>query len=66
MPILGVINHFRYYERVLKFAKLHGAHTGENMEDLLDSRLEGLGIGHKILTITADNATNNKSIVSKL
>jgi hypothetical protein len=45
---------------------MHGAHTGENMADLLGSALEELGIEHKILTITADNATNNESLMSEL
>lgn len=57
---------FHYQERVLEFAEMHGAHTGENMADLLGSTLEELGIEHKILTITADNATNNESLMSEL
>ena len=70
-PILGVIGHwldsdFHYQERVLEFAEMHGAHTEENMADLLGSTLGELGIEHKILTITADNATNNESLMSEL
>ena len=70
-PILGVIGHwldsdFHYHERVLEFAEMHGAHTGENMADLLHRTLEELEVERKVLTITADNASNNESLISEL
>ena len=36
------------------------------MADLLHTTLEELGIEGKVLTITADNATNNESLMSEL
>jgi hypothetical protein len=38
----------------------------ENVAEMLHTTLEELGIEGKILTITADNATNNESLVSEL
>jgi hypothetical protein len=38
----------------------------ENMAEMLHTTLEELGIEGKILTITADNATNNESLISEL
>jgi hypothetical protein len=38
----------------------------ENMAEMLHATLEKLGIEGKILTIAADNATNNESLVSEL
>lgn len=57
---------FHYHERVLEFGEIYGPHTGENIAELLHSTLEELELEHKILTITADNATNNESLISEL
>jgi hypothetical protein len=69
--MLGVIGHwmtadFQYREQVLEFAEISGAHTGENMADMLHKTLVELGIERKLLTITADNASNNQTLVSDL
>jgi hypothetical protein len=45
---------------------MYSVYTGENIADLLGLTLKELGIKHKILTITADNATNNESLISEL
>jgi hypothetical protein len=69
--ILAVIGHwltadFEYKERVLEFAELWGIHSGENMAQLVQKMLTELQIEHKLLTITADNASNNETLVSEL
>ncbi|GCB25878.1 putative AC transposase [Aspergillus awamori] len=69
--ILGVIGHwltpdFRYRERVLEFNELCGSHSGENMAEVLQKTLEELQIEEKLLTITADNASNNETLLSEL
>lgn len=69
--ILGVIGHwvstdFRYQERVLEFSELAGSHSGENMAETLQRMLVELQIEEKLLTITADNASNNETLVSEL
>ncbi|KAJ5318500.1 hypothetical protein N7476_004920 [Penicillium atrosanguineum] len=69
--ILGVIGHwvstdFKYQERVLEFTELAGSHSGENMAETLQKMLVELQIEEKLLTITADNASNNETLVSEL
>ncbi|KAJ6038619.1 hypothetical protein N7460_007336 [Penicillium canescens] len=69
--ILGVIGHwvstdFKYQERVLEFSELAGSHSGENMAETLQKMLVELRIEEKLLTITADNASNNETLVSEL
>jgi hypothetical protein len=69
--MLGVIGHwltsdFQYRERVLEFTEIHGIHSGENMAEVLQTLLTELRIEHKLLTITADNATNNECLLSEL
>jgi hypothetical protein len=68
--MLGVIGYwvthdFQNGEHVLEFTEI-GAHTGENMADMLQKTLAELRIEHKLLTITADNAANNETLVSEL
>jgi hypothetical protein len=69
--ILGVIGHwltpdFDYRERVLEFSELSGSHSGENMAERLQRMLAELQIENKLLTITADNASNNETLASEL
>ncbi len=69
--ILGVKGHwltadFQYHERALEFKQLCGFHSGENMAELLSITLEELQIESKLLTITADNAGNNETLMSEL
>lgn len=71
IPVLGIIGHwitakFAYRERVLEFTELKGAHSGENIAHAVYNVLEELHIREKLLTITADNATNNEAMVSEL
>lgn len=51
---------------MLEFAEIYGAHTRENMADLLHRTLEELEVKRKVLTITTDNASNNESLISEL
>lgn len=69
--ILGVIGHwltptFEYRERVLEFSEITGSHSGENMAELLQNMLSELQLEDKLLTITADNASNNEALASEL
>jgi hypothetical protein len=57
---------FEYKEQVLEFVELHGVHSGENMVEPLNKTLMELNIECKLLTITGDNAANNKTLVSEL
>ena len=46
--------------------KLYKLHSEENIAELLSITLKELQIKSKLLTITADNANNNKTLISKL
>ena len=41
-------------------------HSRENIAEAIDSLLKELSLGAKLLTITSDNASNNKTLVSEL
>lgn len=69
--ILGVIGHwvstdFKYQERVLEFSELAGSHSGENIAETLQKMLVELQIEEKLLTTTANNTSNNETLVSEL
>jgi hypothetical protein len=71
LPIIGIIGHwlteeFDYQEKVLEFAELHGAHSGENLATAVETTLIELGLEHKLITITGDNASNNETMASEL
>ena len=55
-----------YLERVLEFAELKGAYSGENIAHAVYNLLSELHLESKLITITADNASNNKAMVSIL
>ncbi|KAJ5202977.1 hypothetical protein N7449_005056 [Penicillium cf. viridicatum] len=57
---------FKYQERVLEFSELAGSHSGENMAETLQKMLVELRIEEKLLTITADNASNNETLAFEL
>lgn len=56
----------KYQEQVLKFTELPATHSGENMAETLQKMLVELQIEEKLLTITADNASNNEFLVSEI
>jgi hypothetical protein len=71
LAILGVIGHwitpdFEKREELLEFAEIRGAHSGENMAEVLFTTLEELQIAPKLLTITGDNAGNNGTLCDYL
>lgn len=68
LPILGIIGHwltedFSYQERALDFKELNGIHGGENLASAVQDLLVELGLEHKLIAITADNASNNERMV---
>lgn len=69
--MLGVIGDWltsdlQYRERVFEFTEIHGIHSGANMAEVLQTLRTELRIEHKLLTIAADNAINNKCLLSEL
>ncbi len=71
IPILAIIEHwltedFIYKEVVLEFKKIEGIKSGENMARITSELLHELDIECKVLSITGDNASNNKTLVEEL
>ena len=61
-----MIQDFQYKKYILDFRELEGSHSSENIAQVVDSLLQELDLGPKLLTITGNNATNNKTIISEL
>ena len=71
ISILAVIGHwltedFVYKERVLEFAEIKGPKSGENMARIVLELLQELDIECKVITITSDNASNNKTLIDTI
>lgn len=47
---------------MLEFGRLKGAYSGENIASAVLNLLSELDLREKLLTITADNASNNLAI----
>ena len=55
---------FECKERVLEFIELVAIHSGESMAESLHKMLAELQIEHKLLTITADYASDNETLLA--
>lgn len=71
LAIFAAVGHwltadFDQREILLEFAELPVVHSGENMAALLWSTLQELDIGPKLITITGDNAGNNRTLCDAL
>lgn len=56
----------KVYKACLNFIKIEGSYLGENLAYYIYRRCKKLGILHKILTLTGDNALNNDTAVCYL
>ena len=45
---------------------VHGQHTGSNLADILLKVLQQQNIINRVIVITTDNASNNKTLVNSL
>jgi hypothetical protein len=66
LSLLGVVGHFlsrdsKYETVLLGLPRIQGAHTGENIANILASVIKKYGLSKHINTIVMDNATNNES-----
>ena len=57
---------FDYQERVLEFKELLGLYSRENLAVAVEEILTELNLKCKLITITGNNASNNKWMVSEL
>lgn len=55
-----------YHEILLGFMPVHGQHTGSNLADILLGVLQQQNIADRVIAITTDNASNNKTLVDSL
>jgi hypothetical protein len=58
--------HFNLNECLLGFRKLSGSHTGVYLAEELLSLLDKFGIVDKLMCITTDHASNNKTMMERL
>lgn len=54
------------YRACLDFVEIEGSHSGEKLAEIVYYKLTKLKIRQKLLTITADNATNNNTLCRHL
>jgi len=55
-----------YHEILLGFMPVHGQHTGAHLAEVLLGVLSDHGIVDRVIAITTDNASNNKTMVESL
>lgn len=68
MAITGyfIDQNWNYREILLGFEPLHGTHSGANLSTVLLERLYHHKIEGRVLAITTDNASNNKTLLNKI
>jgi hypothetical protein len=71
IPIMGIIGHwispeFEKRDELLKFTEINGPHSRENLAEVVLKMLDELDIAPKLLTITGDNAGNNRTLCDSL
>ena len=53
---------FQQYRTCIEFVEIEGSHSGENLANIVATVLERFHISNKVMTITADNASNNDTL----
>jgi hypothetical protein len=71
VPILAVIGHwltedFVYKEALLEFTEVEGVKSRENIGGILLELLHELDIEYKLLSITGDSTSNNKTLIDEV
>jgi hypothetical protein len=56
----------KIYQACLDFIEIKGAHSGRNLAQIVYKRGKKLGILHKIISLTGDNAKNNDTCARHL
>jgi hypothetical protein len=67
LPMLAINAHwmssdFQQYQACIEFVEIEGNHSGENLANIVATVLERFYISDKVMTITADNASNNDTL----
>ena len=58
--------HWEYREILLGFEPLSGSHSGVNLSEVVLKLLQQHEITDRVLAVTTDNATNNKTMISSI
>ena len=68
MAISGyfITEDWQYCEVLLGFEPLHGKHSGANLSAVLLGILQKHQIKDRVLAVTADNASNNDTLIAEL
>ena len=71
IAIICIIGHwispeFEKREELLEFTDICGPHYGENPAEIVMRTLEELDVAPKLVTITGDNAANNRTLCDSL
>ena len=53
---------FQQHRACIEFIEINGAHSGENLANIIAIALDWFYISAKVITITADNALNNDTL----
>ncbi|KAJ5900313.1 uncharacterized protein N7473_004383 [Penicillium subrubescens] len=53
---------FQQYRACIEFVEIEGNHSGEKLADIVATVLDRFHISDKVMTITADNASNNNTL----
>jgi hypothetical protein len=67
LPMLAINAHwmssaFQQYRACIEFVEIEGSHSGGNLANIVATVLERFHISDKVMTITADNASNNDTL----
>jgi hypothetical protein len=57
---------WEYREILLRFEPLHGAHSGVNLSEVVFDLLQEHQITDRVLSVTTDNASNNKTLIESV
>jgi hypothetical protein len=57
---------FEVYKRYIEFIKIEGSHSGENLAWIIKGALDKYNLLLKLISITADNASNNDTLYRHL
>jgi len=57
---------FEVYKRCIEFIEIEGSHSGENLARIVEGALDKHNLLPKLISITADNASNNDTLYRHL
>ena len=60
------ITGWQFHPLLIDFVHVPGSHTGVNMEEVVKTSLDEMGILNKTVGFTIDNAGNNRTILKQL